>query len=64
MSKHYTIRERKSSLRFEPSEKATVHGGEPAVAAVLEQFGLKKRVKAARALDPRTAKGKGYIRAF
>ncbi len=31
-----------------------------AIAAVLEKFGLKKRVKAARALDPRTAKGKGY----
>jgi len=28
MSKHYTMRERKFSLRFEPSEKATVHGGE------------------------------------
>jgi hypothetical protein len=45
---------------LEPSEKATVHGGQLAVAAVLERFGLKKRVKAERALDPRTAKGKGY----
>ena len=27
---------------------------------MLERFGLKQRVKAARALDPRTAKGKGY----
>ena len=60
MSKHYTMRERKFSVRFEPSEKATVHGGQVAVAAVLEQFGLKKHVKAARGLDPRTAKGKGY----
>jgi len=60
MSRHYTMRERNFSLRFEPSEKATVHGGQLAVAAVLERFGLKKRVKAERALDPRTAKGKGY----
>ena len=27
---------------------------------VLDRFGLKKRVNAERALDPRTAKGKGY----
>ena len=59
MSKHYTMRERKFLIRFEPSEKATVHGGQLTVAAVLERFGLKKRVNAERALDPRTAKGKG-----
>jgi hypothetical protein len=60
MSKHDTMRERKFLLRFEPSEKATGPGGQLAVAAVLERVGLKKRVNAARALDPRTAKGKGY----
>lgn len=60
MSKHYTMRPPKFSLQFEPCEKATVHGGQLAIAAVLEKFGLKKRVKAARGLDPRTAKGKGY----
>lgn len=60
MSKHYTMRPPRFALRFESPERATVHGGELAIAAVLEKFGLKKRVKAARALDPRSARGKGY----
>ena len=60
MSKHYRMRPGKFSLRFEPAEKATVHGGQLAIAAVLEKFNLKKRVKAQRALDPRSSKGKGY----
>lgn len=47
-------------VQFKPSEKATVHGGQLAVAAVMEQFGLKRRVKRCAALDPRTDTHKGY----
>jgi len=37
-----------------------VHGGQLAVAAVMERFGLKRRVKRCAALDPRKDKHKGY----
>lgn len=60
MSKHYTMRPPKLTLRFEVPDRATVHGGQLAIAAVLEKFGLKMRVKAERALDPRSTRGKGY----
>ena len=54
------MRPPKFTLRFEPSEKASVHGGQLAIAAVWEKFGLKKRVRVEPALDPRREKGKGY----
>lgn len=60
MSKHYSMKAPKFAVRFEPAEKATVHGGQLAVAAALEQFGLKKRVQTVKALDPRTDRNKGY----
>jgi hypothetical protein len=60
MSKYYTVRPTKFSLRFAPAHQATVHGGQVAVAAVLERFGLQRRVQAAAALDPRTHTYKGY----
>ena len=37
-----------------------MHGGQLAIAAVLEQFGMWKKVKAIRELDPRKQKTKGY----
>jgi len=60
MSRHYTLRAPRIKVQFKPSEKATVHGGQLAVAAVMEQFGLKHRVKRCAALDPRTDTHKGY----
>ena len=60
MSRHYRLRPPKFIVQFKPSEKATVHGGQLAVAAVMEQFGLKRRVKRCAALDPRTDTHKGY----
>jgi hypothetical protein len=60
MSKHYTVRPTKFTLRFAPAEQATVHGGQFAVAAVLERFDLKRRVQALSALDPRTHTYKGF----
>jgi hypothetical protein len=60
MSRHYTLKPAKFQLRFEPSERASAHGGQMAAAAVVEKFGLWKRVKKERALDPRTDRHKGY----
>jgi len=60
MSTHYTFKPHRFTLQFKSSEKATVHGGQLAIVAVLEHFGLKKRVRAHKALDPRTDKHKGY----
>src|SRR5208283_5199748 len=60
MSRHFTLRAPRIKVQFKPSEKATVHGGQLAVAAVMEQFGLKHRVKRCAALDPRTDTHKGY----
>ncbi len=60
MSKHYTVRPTKFSLHFAPAQQATVHGGQLAVSAVLERFGLKRRVQALSALDPRTHTYKGF----
>ena len=60
MSRHYTLKPGKFQLRFEPSERASAYGGQLAIAAVLEQFGLWKRVRAERTLDPREHRHKGY----
>lgn len=60
MSKHYTLRPGRFTVGFETPDKATVHGGQLAVAAVMEKFGLKQRVKRCAALDPRSDKHKGY----
>ncbi|MEK7993039.1 MAG: transposase [Planctomycetota bacterium] len=60
MSRHYTLRPPRFAIQFKPSEKATVHGGQLAVAAVMERFGLKRRVKRCAALDPRKDTHKGY----
>jgi hypothetical protein len=60
MSKHYTIKPVKFSLSFQPSHQATSYGGQLAIAAVVERYGLWKKVKKARALDPRTHTYKGF----
>lgn len=60
MSTHYTLRPGRIRVEFETSEKATVHGGQMAIAAVMENFGLKRRVKRCGALDPRRDTHKGY----
>jgi hypothetical protein len=60
MSRHYTLKPAKFLLRFEPSHRASARGGQLAAAAVVEQFGLWKRVKREPALDPRKDRHKGY----
>jgi hypothetical protein len=60
MSKHITLQPRKFAVEFRDAQTASVHGGQLAVAAMLDQFGLKERVAVEPALDPRTHRGKGY----
>ena len=60
MSKYYTLKLRKFSVEFRDWRQASTHGGQLAVAALLDQFGLKDRVRRELALDPRRHKGKGF----
>src|SRR5437899_2974489 len=60
MSKYITLQPRKFSIEFCDPQTASVHGGQLAVAGLLEQFGLNERVEGEPALDPRTHTGKGY----
>lgn len=60
MSKHYTIKPVKFSLSFETSNRATSYGGQLAIAGVVERYGLWKKIKKERALDPRRHRHKGY----
>ena len=60
MSNYITLQPRKFSLEFRDWREASVHGGQLAVAALLDQFGLKERVAREPALDPRTHRGKGF----
>lgn len=60
MARHYTITPGKFDLQFASSKRATVHGGQLAIAALLEEFGLWKKVKTIAALDPRTQPSKGF----
>ncbi len=60
MSKSYTLKPRKLTVEFRDSRQASAHGGQLAIAALIEQFDLKERVRIERALDPRTHLGKGF----
>src|SRR5512139_2385443 len=60
MAKYRTAKPRKFTLEFRDWRQASAHGGQLAIAALLEQFGLKERVGRERALDPRTHRGKGF----
>lgn len=60
MAKNRTLKPRKFTIEFRDWRQAGAHGGQLAIAALLEQFGLKDRVRRERALDPRTHRGKGY----
>jgi hypothetical protein len=44
MAKHITLKPRKFSVEFRDSRSASDHGGQFAVAALLDQFGIKQRV--------------------
>ena len=59
MAKHYTKKEVRFQVEFRPSEQATAHGGQLAVNAFFDQFGLWRRVQQALALEVRQHKGKG-----
>jgi len=60
MSKYYTLKPRKFTLEFRDSRRASAHGGQLAISAMIEQFGLAERVGAEPALDARTHFGKGF----
>ena len=60
MSKHYNKREVIYNVEFSPAEKASAHGGQLAINALLHEFGLRKRVEKEPALDPREHTHKGY----
>ena len=60
MAAHYTKKDARFQVEFRSSDRATAHGGQLALNALWKHFGLWERVKRARALDPRTHKGKGY----
>jgi hypothetical protein len=60
MSKYHTLKPRKFTVEFRDWRQASAHGGQLAIAALLEQFGLQDRVRRERALDPRTHQGKGF----
>ena len=60
MSRHYTIKPRQLTVEFRDWRQASAHGGQLAISALLEQFGLRERVRRERALDPRTHRGKGF----
>src|SRR5512138_771286 len=56
------IRKRRRQLRLEfvANDRASVHGGLPAVEALCEQFGLWEKLRALPGLDPRRRKSRGY----
>jgi len=60
MAKYRTLKPLKFTLEFRDWRQASAHGGQLAIAALLEQFDLKSRVEAERALDPRTHRRKGF----
>ena len=60
MARRYRKKDRKILIEFRPSQQATAHGGQMAVNALANEFGLWERIKREGALDSRTHKGKGY----
>ena len=60
MAKFITLKPPKFFVAFRHSRQASVHGGQLAVAALLQEFGLAQRLEREPALDPRTHRGKGY----
>jgi hypothetical protein len=60
MAKHYTKKEARLQIEFRPSEQATAHGGQLAVNALFNQFGLWQRIPQAPALEVGPHKGKGH----
>lgn len=60
MSRHYTKREIDFDIEFRPSDQATAHGGQMAVAGIVREYELWKKLKNYPALDPRTDKHKGF----
>lgn len=60
MSKHYSLRPHRLDIEFRPASKASAHGGQLAPFALLEQFGLRRRVQQQPALDPRSDKNHGF----
>jgi hypothetical protein len=60
MSRHYRLKPRKFTVEFRDWRQASAHGGQLAITALLEEFGLTERVRREPALDPRTHRGKGF----
>jgi hypothetical protein len=60
MARHYTKKQTGMDLRLLSSEKASAHGGQLAVEALFQEFGLWEKVRQLKALDKRKHLGKGY----
>lgn len=60
MSKHYTKKTPRYQIRFADRCRASAHGGQLAIHALLTQSGLWAKVKRLPALDPRQDRSKGY----
>jgi hypothetical protein len=60
VAKYRTLKPRPFSVEFRDWREASVHGGQLAVTARLDPFGLKARVARAPARAPRTPRGKGF----
>jgi hypothetical protein len=60
MSKHYSLRPQRFEIEFRPASKASAHGGQLAPIAILEEFGLRQRIRQCPALDPRSDKNHGF----
>jgi hypothetical protein len=60
VAKHIRRKEVRFDIAFRPSDQASAHAGQLAVLALLNEFGLWRRVRQAVALDWRLQKGKGF----
>ena len=57
MAKYYTKKEARFQVEFRRSEQASAQGGQLAVNALFEQFGLWRPIKQAPALEARQHQG-------
>jgi len=60
VAKHISLGTPRFEIEFKSSEKASAHGGQLAVRALLDEFGLWERVGQEPALEVRLQSGKGY----
>jgi hypothetical protein len=59
VSRHIQKKSVRFDVAFQPASRASVHGGQLAVHALLDQFGLWEKIRREPALDPRLQSSKG-----